>query len=233
MALPSLGERGQRKLADATVGIMGMGGLGSPASMYLAAAGVGTLILVDDQVPDLTNLNRQVLHWERDVDDGVPKVESAASKLRSLNSDISVQTKAVRVTEDNIEKVLRDADLMVDCLDDFSPRYVLNKYCISHSKPFVHGAVEGFHGQVTSIVPGKSPCLKCIFPNPPPRKEEFPILGVTAGVFGVLEASEAIKLISGIGKPLISRLLVGDLSCQEWDAIEVSRTEGCAVCRRS
>ncbi len=229
--LPSWGEEGQRKLSRATVGVMGVGGLGSPASIYLAAAGVGRIILADDQAPDLSNLNRQVLHWEKDVSNSTPKVESAASKLRELNQDITVETRAVRVTEGNIQEVFQEADVVIDCLDDFSPRYILNQFCVMQSKPFVHGAVEGFNGQVTTIVPGKSPCLKCVFPNPPPKKREFPIMGATAGIFGVLEASEAIKLITGIGQPLVSRLLVGDILYQEWDIIEVCRAETCPVCR--
>ncbi len=229
--LPSFGTKGQKKLENATVGVLGVGGLGCPASLYLAAAGVGKIILVDCQAPEISNLNRQVLHWERDVSDRTQKSISAASKLKKFNSSIEIESRTVLVTEESIADVFPDVNVVLDCLDDFDPRYVLNDFCVSQSVPFVHGAVEGFHGQITTIVPGMTPCLKCIFPRTPPRKDVFPILGATAGVFGTMQASEAIKLITGVGQPLTSKLLVGDLLYQEWDTIALSRVDGCPVCR--
>ncbi|MDD1767630.1 MAG: ThiF family adenylyltransferase, partial [Methanomassiliicoccales archaeon] len=228
--IEGLGEAGQRKLSEATVGVMGVGGLGSPATIYLAAAGVGRIILVDYQSPNMSNLNRQVLHWERDVEEERSKVESAAWKAREFNSDIEVVTKKTKVTERNIEKVFAGVDVILDCLDDFSPRYLLNDFCVRKGVPFVHAAVEGFSGQITTIVPGKTPCLKCLFPVKPPKKAVFPIVGVTAGVFGALEAAEAFKLISGIGEPLMSKLMVGDLLYDHWEIIEICRVDTCMVC---
>ncbi|MEM2943861.1 MAG: ThiF family adenylyltransferase [Methanomassiliicoccales archaeon] len=228
--IEGFGEDGQRKLAEATIGIMGQGGLGSPVSTYLAAAGVGRLILVDYQIPDISNLNRQVLHWEEDVEKRTPKVQSAAWKLTRLNSSIEVIPKMVKVTDENIDSVFEGADLIIDCLDDFTPRYMLNDYCIRKKMPLIHGAVEGFHGQITTIIPGETPCLRCLFPKPPPKKGIFPIIGVTAGIFGILEAAEAIKLITHLGEPLKSKLLIGDLLYQYWEAIEVCRTDKCPVC---
>ncbi len=228
--LEQLGEEGQLKLKEATVGVLGVGGLGSPVSQYLVAAGVGSIILVDDQTPDLSNLNRQILHWEEDCELGTSKVESAAAKLRRLNSEVRIQTLGIRVDESNIQEAFSSADLVVDCLDDFHSRLFLNDFCVKEKKPFVHGAVEAFHGQVTTIVPGVSPCLRCIFPRAPPRKEKFPVLGATAGVFGSIQAAEAIKLIVGMGESLTSRLLVGDLLYQEWEIIDLCRVESCNVC---
>ncbi|MFP4170690.1 MAG: HesA/MoeB/ThiF family protein [Methanomassiliicoccales archaeon] len=228
--MDGIGEEGQERLSSSTVGVFGVGGLGSPAAMYLASAGVGRLILADPQVPDLSNLNRQVLHWERDVEGGTSKARSAAEKLGEMNRDIDIRACEVLVDGDNIAEVFGEADLVVDCLDDFTPRYSLNAFCLREGKPFVHAAVEGFSGQITTIVPGETPCLACVFPSPPPRKEVFPILGATAGVFGSLEAAEAVKLITGAGNTLASRLLIGDLLNQHWDFIEVFPADTCRVC---
>lgn len=230
LIIPDVGEEGQRKLAAATVGILGQGGLGSPCTLYLAAAGVGRLILVDQKPPKLSNLNRQVLHDESDVMEGTPKAKSAERRVRALNSDIEVESHNIVVDEENIGRVFRDADIIADCLDDFAPRYILNDYCVKEGKPFVHCGVESFNGQMTTIVPGETPCLRCILPNVPSRREDLPIIGSTAGVFGAMEAAEVIKLIVGVGKPLKSRLLFGDLKYQSWDIIEVSRSEQCPAC---
>lgn len=228
--IPDIGEEGQRKLASATVGVLGQGGLGSPCTLYLAAAGVGKLILVDQKPPKLSNLNRQVLHGENEVARGIPKAMSSERRVRDLNSDIEVEAHNIAIDSENIGMVFEDADLIVDCLDDFAPRYVLNDYCVESGKPFVHCGIESFNGQITTIVPGETPCLRCIFPSVPSSTEEFPIIGSTAGVFGAMEASEALKLILGVGKPLKSRLLFGDLKFQIWDIIELSRSERCPVC---
>jgi molybdopterin/thiamine biosynthesis adenylyltransferase len=230
LIVDGFGDEGQGKLKNATVGVLGVGGLGSPAALYLAAAGVGTIILADDQAPELSNLNRQVLHWERDVKDGSPKVESAAWKLRELNSEVEVVAHAKKVDERNMASVFKGADLVLDCLDNFETRYLLNRFCVHARTPFVHAAVEGFSGQVSVIVPGETPCIQCIFPRPPGKKAEIPIIGATAGVFGALQAGEAIKLITGIGVPLKSKLLVGDLQYQSWEVIDVGKDVSCPVC---
>jgi molybdopterin/thiamine biosynthesis adenylyltransferase len=230
LSVEGFGVEGQRLLGQATVGVLGVGGLGSPAALYLAAAGVGHLILADDQAPELSNLNRQVLHWEADVERHTPKVESAAAKLRQLNSEVEIRTIAQRVDECNIGDVFEGADVILDCLDNFETRYLLNRYCVHARTPFVHAAVEGLSGQLSVIVPGETPCVQCIFPRPPGRKAEIPVVGAAAGVFGALQAGEAIKLITGIGRPLKSRLLVGDIQYQSWDVIDIGRDVACPVC---
>lgn len=228
--IEGIGEEGQMRLRSSTVGVMGVGGLGSPATIYLVAAGVGRVILADYQVPEVSNLNRQIVHWEEDVAERRSKAESAAWKARALNSDVEIEAKKVRVTAENVGEVFAGADIILDCLDDFSPRYLLNEYCVREGIPFIHAAVEGFNGQVTTIVPGVTPCLKCVFPVSPPKKPHFPIVGVAAGLFGVLEAAEAIKLTAGVGEPLLSRLLVGDLLHNHFETIELCREDSCEIC---
>jgi molybdopterin/thiamine biosynthesis adenylyltransferase len=215
MLIPGIGEEGQEKLGGSTVGIMGVGGLGSPAALYLAAAGVGRLVLADPQGPEVSNLNRQILHWDEDVG-GRSKPASAAWKLERFNSEIEVVDRTEEVTPANIGEVFAGADVILDCLDGFPARYLLNEHSLATKVPFVHAAVEGWHGQVTTIVPGRGPCLRCLFPAAPPKRGTFPILGATAGVFGCLEAAEAVKLITGVGEPLCSKLLVGDLENNSW-----------------
>jgi len=228
MMLPGFGEDGQDKLAGSTVAIMGVGGLGSPAAYYLAGAGVGRLILADPQTPDVTNLNRQILHWEEDVG-AVPKAESAAWKLRRFNPHVEVEAHDIEVTPANIAGVFRGADVILDCLDSFAPRFVLNDHALRTSTPFVHAAVEGMHGQITVIEKGRTPCLRCLFPRAP-EKRLFPILGSTAGVFGCLQAAEAVKLLTGVGQPLRSKLLVGDLERNSWETIDILPAENCPTC---
>lgn len=230
LLIPQIGEEGQLKLASTTVGILGQGGLGSPCTFYLAAAGVGKLILIDSQTPELSNLNRQILHTEKDVEEGISKALSGEQKVRKLNSDIEVISYDQRITEENIDSLVGEADILVDCLDNFQTRYILNDYCVREHKPFVHAGVEGFIGQITTIVPGETPCLRCIFPSAPSPKGELPIIGATPGVFGALEAVEVIKLITGAGVPLKSRLLFGDLLLQSWDIIEIGKIKDCTTC---
>jgi molybdopterin-synthase adenylyltransferase len=230
MAIDGFGESGQRKLKGSTVTVMGVGGLGSPASMYLAAAGVGRIILVDFQCPELSNLNRQVLHWERDVKGGTMKAVSAANKIREMNSDIEVVPKVAKIGVDDLGRVVESSTVILDCLDNFEARKMLNSHCVKEGVPFVHAAVEGFSGQLTVIVPGKTPCLACLFPRPPGMRSLIPIIGFTAGTFGCMEAAEAVKLITGIGQPLTGKLLLADLSSNYWETLEVERRENCPIC---
>ena len=230
MAIDGFGETAQRSLKDATVTVMGVGGLGSPVSLYLTAAGVGRLILVDFQAPELSNLNRQVLHWEDDVKNGTMKAISGANKLRAMNSGTEVVPKMAKIGTDDLCRVVEDSTVIVDCLDNFDARKLLNVHCVKEGVPFVHAAVEGFSGQLTVIVPGRTPCLDCLFPRSPARRPLIPIIGFTAGVFGCMEAAEAVKLITGIGEPLAGRMLVGDLSNNYWETIEVERNERCPIC---
>jgi molybdopterin/thiamine biosynthesis adenylyltransferase len=231
MAIEGFGEQAQTSLKSSTVTVMGVGGLGSPAALYLAAAGVGKIILVDFQAPDLSNLNRQVLHWEDDVKAGRKKADSGVDKLRKLNSEIEIVAKVARIGDDDLGRVIEDSDLVVDCLDNFDARKVLNAHCVAKRLPFVHAAVEGFSGQLTTIVPGDSPCLECIFPTSPKKKPLIPIIGFTAGVFGCMEAAEAVKTITGLGVPLVGRMLFGDLSSNYWETVEIERNCSCSVCR--
>ena len=230
MAIEGFGEEVQLSLKEATITVMGVGGLGSPASMYLAAAGVGRIILVDYQSPELSNLNRQVLHWEDDVDNGHSKVVSAAQKLRRLNSDIEVIPKMAKIGVGEICDIVEESSVIVDCLDNFDARKLLNVHCIKERIPFVHAAVEGFMGQMTVVIPGRTPCLECLFPRMPVRKPLIPIIGFTAGVFGCMEAAETVKLITGVGEPLAGKLLVGDLSINYWETVEIGRNHLCPVC---
>ncbi|NLI74485.1 MAG: HesA/MoeB/ThiF family protein [Euryarchaeota archaeon] len=229
ITLQGIGVEGQERLAHATIGVMGVGGLGSPVSMYLAAAGIGHLILADPQTPEKSNLNRQVLHWTDDV--GLKtKVDSAARKLSALNPMVKVTPCAVMVTPDNINSIFEECDIIMDCLDSVSARMVLNDYALETKKPIVHSAVEGWHGQITVIMPGSTPCLACLFPRQFSRNEPISIIGAAAGTFGCLQAGEAIKLVTEVGQPLISRMLLGDLSSQYWNTIKIDRAKECPAC---
>jgi molybdopterin-synthase adenylyltransferase len=230
LIIEGFGEEAQLKLGRATVGVLGIGGLGSPATMYLAAAGIGRILLVDDQVPEMSNLNRQVLHWLRDVSASRLKVESAAWKIKEMNDEVQVLERYERVTKESISSVLGEAEIILDCTDNFETRYALNAFCVETRKPFVHAGVEGLYGQITTIVPGETPCLKCLFPNPPPRKSELPILGAATGVFGSMQAAEAIKLITGVGDALKGQMISGDLRTNVWERVEVQRDKACPVC---
>ncbi len=230
LIIEGFGERAQLKLKDATAGVLGVGGLGSPAIMYLAAAGIGRILLVDDQVPEMSNLNRQTMHWLRDVSASRLKVESAAWKIKEMNEEVQVLERCERVNKESISRVLSEADVILDCTDNFVTRYALNSFCVETRKPFVHAGVEGMQGQITTIVPGKTPCLSCLFPKPPPRKEELPILGAVAGVFGSMQAAEAIKLITGLGDALKGEMVIGDLRANTWERVEVQRNASCPIC---
>jgi len=223
-------KEGQLKLKSSTVGILGCGGLGTATSIYLTAAGIGRLIIVDSDVPDITNLNRQITHYEYDVEKNRNKAISTKEKLSAFNSDIKIETYTKNVNEKNIDKVFKNADLIVDCLDNFEDRYMLNSYCVRNCKPLVHAAVYGFYGQLTTIVPKKTACLKCIFPSPPPQIEIFPIIGVTAGLFGILEANEVIKYLTGVGKFLFNEMMLIDLSENEINKIKTERDKKCPIC---
>lgn len=210
LAIPEVGRAGQERLNAAHVLIVGCGGLGSPVALYLAAAGVGTLTLIDADRVERSNLQRQVLHSDHLV--GHPKTESAAQRLAALNPDTRIHTRAERLNEDNAEDVLAGVDLVVDGSDNFPTRYLLNGVCLRLNKPLVYGAVLRFQGQVAVFQRGQGACYRCLFPEPPlpedaPNCAEAGVLGIMPGVIGCLQASEALKLILGIGEPLRSRLL--------------------------
>jgi len=210
--------------------VAGLGGLGSPASIYLAAAGVGHITIIDAERVERSNLNRQVLHWEPDI--GQSKVKSASEKLRAINSSIKVDGIFVKINSENVDQLIKRADVVVDGTDNYQTRYLLNETCVRNRIPFIHGAVEGLVGQVMTILPGKGPCLRCAIPKEPPKKPVFPVLGATPGVIGCLQAVEAIKLIVGVGKPLVGRMLIFNGTDMTFDEMKVNRDPDCRVCGR-
>ncbi|MDN7025971.1 HesA/MoeB/ThiF family protein [Methanoculleus sp. FWC-SCC1] len=225
--IPLFGEAGQQRLGKARVAVVGAGGLGCPAALYLAAAGIGEIRLVDPDRVERSNLNRQVLHHEGDV--GRPKVASAAEKLLAQNPGLTVSVRHAAIDEKNAEDLIGDADIVVDAVDDFATRYLLNRAALAKGIPLVHGAVSGFDGQVTTVLPGRTACLRCIFPVPPP-KESVPVVGATAGVVGLIQANEVIKYVTGTGDPLKGRLLLWDGRSASTVLLSVERQEDCADC---
>jgi len=228
--IPGFGKRGQLKLKRAHVLVAGLGGLGSPSSIYLVAAGVGHLTIIDEQRVEMTNLNRQILHWDLDI--GRSKATSAVEKLYAMNPNVKVDSKLQKITPKNVDRLIKGADVIVDGLDNYPTRYLLNGACVRNKIPFVHGAVEGFVGQITTIVPGKGPCLKCLVPHEPQKKPLFPVLGATPGVIGCLQAIETIKLITGVGEPLVGRLLIFNGNDLTFNEAKIKRDPRCPVCGR-
>jgi molybdopterin/thiamine biosynthesis adenylyltransferase/rhodanese-related sulfurtransferase len=235
LLLPEVGAEGQQKLLDAKVLLLGAGGLGSPAALYLAAAGVGTLGIVDNDDVDLSNLQRQVIHSNDRI--GVPKVDSAEQTINALNPDVTVVKHALRLGPDNIMDVLPGYDIVVDGLDNFPTRYLLNDASVRMQVPVVSAAILGFEGQLSVFKPYDGPCYRCLFPVPPPA-ELAPscgangVLGVLPGTMGLLQATEVIKLIIGEGDPLIGRLLMYDALAARTTEVKVRRDPSCPICSR-
>ena len=221
------GEEGQDRLKRARVFIAGAGGLGSPVATYLAVAGVGTITIVDHDTVEISNLNRQVLHWDPDV--GRPKCESAEEKLRAINPDIEIRALDETIDNANVGELTRGSDVIVDAMDNYPTRYLLNRAAIRHRIPFIHGAIRGFDGQVMTVIPGRTACLRCVFPSAPPA-EQFPVIGVTAGTIGLIQATEVIKYLVGTGDLLENRLLIWDGLRTTLDRIDVQRNPGCPDC---
>jgi molybdopterin/thiamine biosynthesis adenylyltransferase/rhodanese-related sulfurtransferase len=233
LMLSEVGEVGQQKLLQAKVLLLGAGGLGAPAGLYLAAAGVGTLGIVDDDVVDESNLQRQVIHSTKRV--GVPKVESAAQTINELNPDVKVVTHQLRLSSENVLDVINGYDLIVDGTDNFQTRYLLNDASLILKKPVVNASIFQFEGQVTVFKPFEGPCYRCLYPEPPPPGmapscNEAGVLGVLPGVIGVLQATEAVKLILGIGKPLVGRLMQYDALNMKFREFKLPRDPKCVVC---
>lgn len=222
------GEEGQERLKKAHIFIAGAGGLGSPISIYLAVAGVGTITIVDMDVVDQTNLNRQILHFDRDV--GRKKTASAEEKLQALNPDITINAIDVRIEESNAANLVGRADGIVDAMDNYPTRYLLNDVAIAKGVPLFHGGIRGFYGQATTIIPGTTPCLKCIFPRAPP-KEVFPVVGVTPGIIGTIQANEVIKYLTGSGNLLTDRLFIWDGMEAHAEELCVERNPACEACK--
>lgn len=231
--LPEVGEKGQAKLLRSKVLLLGAGGLGSPSAYYLAAAGVGTLGLVDDDVVDESNLQRQILHSTRRV--GMPKVESAQKTLTELNPDVRVIPHQTRLMSDNVLDIIKDYDLIVDGADNFPTRYLLNDAALMLKKPVLHASIFRFEGQITTFLPFQGPCYRCLYPEPPPAGmapscNEAGVLGVLPGVIGVLQATEAVKILLGIGETLSGRLLIYDALATKFRELKLRRDPTCAVC---
>ena len=231
--LPEVGERGQEKLLKSKVLLLGAGGLGAPAALYLAAAGVGTIGLVDADIVDMSNLQRQIMHASSRV--GLPKVESAKQALNDLNPDVKVVPFQERLTSENIDRIFEGFDIIVDGCDNFPTRYLVNDASVFHNKPVIHGSIFRFDGQVTTFVPGKGPCYRCLYPEPPPAHlapscAEAGVLGILPGIIGVIQATEAVKLILGQGEPLIGRLLTYDSLKMKFRELKLRRDKTCPVC---
>ena len=208
--------------------VAGAGGLGCPAVLYLVAAGIGYVAVVDSENVELSNLNRQVLHWSDDV--GRSKGVSVIEKLRQLNPEVTVKPFQKVITADNARQLVNGFTVVVDGLDNWRTRFLLNKACVKEKIPFVHAGVYSLYGQITTILPGKGPCLQCILPKIPPEEEKFPVLGATAGTLGLLEALETIKIITGLGEPLVGRMLHFDGETMSFQEIKVERRRDCPVC---
>jgi molybdopterin/thiamine biosynthesis adenylyltransferase/rhodanese-related sulfurtransferase len=234
LLIPEVGEEGQLKLLESKVLLIGAGGLGSPASLYLAAAGVGRLGIVDADVVDESNLQRQIVHSTERL--GEPKVDSAKRTIEALNPDVQVVAYKERLTSENIERILADGwDVIVDGADNFPTRYLVNDASVWHDIPVVHGSIYRFEGQVTVFQPGEGPCYRCLFPAPPPPElapscAEGGVLGVLPGIIGSLQANETLKLALGIGDPLVGRLLLFDALANEFSEMKLRRDPDCPVC---
>jgi molybdopterin/thiamine biosynthesis adenylyltransferase/rhodanese-related sulfurtransferase len=237
LLIPEVGTVGQLRLLDSRVLLIGAGGLGCPAGLYLAAAGVGTIGIIDHDVVDRSNLQRQVLHNEERI--GVPKVVSAKAALEALNSSINIVTHQLHLNAANVDEIFSNYELVIDGSDNFSTRYLVNDACVQHGLPCVHGSIYRFEGQVSVFWPGREnspgPCYRCIFPEPPPPElapscAEAGVLGLLPGTIGILEATEAVKILLGIGEPLVGRMILYDALMATFTELQVSRNPECQCC---
>lgn len=234
--LPNIGGKGQQRLLNAKVLVIGAGGLGSPCALYLASAGMGRLGIIDSDAVELNNLQRQILHSTPNV--GKPKVESAKQRISAINPDTEVIPYNLRLTSQNILDIIKDYDIIVDGSDNFPTRYLVNDACVFSKKPLSHGGIFRYDGQAITIVPGESACYRCLFPEPPPPGlvpgcQEAGILGAVAGVIGVIQANEVLKYILGIGELLAGRLLVFNALDSSFRQVKVPRDLRCPVCSRN
>jgi adenylyltransferase/sulfurtransferase len=222
-----IGEEGQKKLKRSRVVIAGGGGLGSPIALYLAAAGIGTIRVIDHDRVALSNLNRQILHGEEDI--GKRKVDSASSKLKKLNSAVTIEAVAETITESNVSGLVQGCDVIVDAMDNMPTRYLLNRCAVERKMPFFHGAVRGFEGRAMTILPGETACLRCLYRGPVPQ-EKFPVVGVAPAVIGSIQATEVIKYLVGAGNLLTNRLLLYDGLQMVFNEFAVNRNPDCDHC---
>lgn len=232
--LKEIGVKGQKKLMNGSVLIIGAGGLGAPAAMYLAAAGVGKIGIVDADVVDLSNLQRQVIHTTADV--GRPKVESAAETMRAINPDVEVVTYHEFISSANIMDIIKDYDFVLDGTDNFPAKFLINDACVMADKPFSHAGILRFKGQLMTVIPHQSPCYRCVFKTMPPKDaiptcKQAGVIGAMAGVIGSLQALEAVKFLTGAGELLTGKLLTFDALTMKFHTVKLPpRGDGCAVC---
>jgi molybdopterin/thiamine biosynthesis adenylyltransferase len=225
---PAFGKEGQRKLRQSHVLIAGVGGLGSPVAIYLTCAGVGKLTLVDWDAVELSNLNRQILHGEADV--GEKKVISAAQKLEKLNSTVEVNSLPVKITAENFAGLLGGVDLVMDCMDNMATRFILNEGCVKAGIPLIHGGIYGMMGEITTIIPGQTPCFECIFPRDVEGKSPFPVFGFTPALIASLQVMEATKLLAGFGELLAGKMLYVRGEETIFMIVDLQKNKTCRVC---
>jgi len=225
---PPFGEEGQRKLRQSHVVIAGVGGLGSPAAIYLASAGIGKLTLVDSDAVELSNLNRQILYGEADI--GKLKVDAAAQRLQAINSTVDISTAAVVLTAQNMTELLHGGDVVIDCLDTMEARFILNEGCVKGGIPLIHGGIHGMLGEITTIIPGQTPCLACIFPREVEGKKPFPVFGCTPALIASLQVMEVIKLLVGFGELLVGKMLYVNGEAMEFVQAPLQKNKACRVC---
>jgi molybdopterin/thiamine biosynthesis adenylyltransferase len=231
MILPGFGARGQGKLLNGKVLVVGAGGLGSPAGFYLAAAGVGTIGLVDFQKVSLSNLQRQIAHTTRDI--GRAKVKSAAARFKALNPDVRIREHKMRFTAQNAQSILADYDFVLDCTDNFDSKFLIADACHFARKPYSHAGIVGYEGQTMTVIPGKTACYRCVFGAPPQEKSphrQSPVLGCVPAVIGSIQATEAIKFLLGTGELLTNRLLVFDALGMQFRTVKLRRNRKCPLC---
>ena len=231
--LKDIGIEGQSKICESSILIIGAGGLGAPAALYLAAAGVGTIGIVDGDVVDLSNLQRQIIHFTSDV--GVPKVKSASEKMNKLNPDVNVKVYKDIVHSENIREIISDYDFIVDGTDNFAAKFLINDACVMEGKPYSHGGILKFTGQTMTVHPGKSACYRCAFNSPPPKGavptcSQAGVLGAIAGMLGTIQAAEALKFVTGTGTPLFNKLLSFEAMTMDFRKISLQKRTNCPVC---
>lgn len=231
--LKEVGGKGQKKLREGRVLVVGAGGLGSPAAYYLAAAGIGTLGIVDSDVVDVSNLQRQIIHRTTSI--GAPKTDSAAERIRALNPGVEVRKYQLRLSKDSVEGIIGDYDVIINAVDNFATRYLVHDACYFARKPLVEAGVLEFLGQAMTIVPGEGPCYRCVFPEPPPPGsipscQEAGVLGTVPGVLGIIQATEAMKLILGIGKPLVGRIMIYEALSGTFREVKFRPNPKCPLC---
>jgi len=231
--LKEVGGKGQKKLREGRVLVVGAGGLGSPAAYYLAAAGIGTLGIVDSDVVDVSNLQRQIIHRTTGI--GAPKTDSAAERIRALNPGVEVRKYQLRLSKDSVEGIIGDYDVIINAVDNFATRYLVHDACYFARKPLVEAGVLEFLGQAMTIVPGEGPCYRCVFPEPPPPGsipscQEAGVLGTVPGVLGIIQATEAMKLILGIGKPLVGRIMIYEALSGTFREVKFRPNPKCPLC---